>query len=121
MPREALAGGVSVNGHHFPEGVDVAVPHYALHHNEASYPDLFESKRSRWLVGIEAGVTGKSVQLARWAFCASSVGPRGFLGKGMVYMEMSIALALKRVALRQPPCRRVDSWRKDDDGRVSIS
>ncbi|MCJ1385785.1 hypothetical protein MMC17_008909 [Xylographa soralifera] len=44
MPREALAGGVSVNGYHFPAGVEVGIPHYAVHHHEAYFPDPFEFK-----------------------------------------------------------------------------
>ena len=47
LPREILAGGLTVDDHHFPEGIDIGVPHYALHHNELHYPDPFVFKPER--------------------------------------------------------------------------
>jgi len=105
MPREVLAGGAVIDGEFFPEGVEVGVPHYALSHNEAYYPDSFSYRPERWIVGSGRELTEKgdmgtegygteeSVQLAQSAFCAFSIGPRGCLGKGMAYMEMSLVLA----------------------------
>ncbi|MCJ1251964.1 hypothetical protein MMC30_009202 [Trapelia coarctata] len=113
MPREVLAGGAVIDGEFFPEGVDVGVPHYALHHHETYYPDSFIYRPERWIVGGEKGLTEKvvvgkevaeregnegygteeTVKLAQSAFCAFSIGPRGCVGKGMAYMEMSIILA----------------------------
>ncbi|KAI9876588.1 MAG: hypothetical protein M1830_006166 [Pleopsidium flavum] len=93
MPREVLAGGINIDGHDFPEGVEIGTPHYALHHNEAYFPKPFDFKPSRWLAGSEEGVVTESVELARSAFCAFSSGPRGCMGRGMAYMEISIALA----------------------------
>lgn len=44
--------------------------------------------------GDEGGEgTAQSVALAREAFCPFSVGPRGCVGKGMAYLELSVALA----------------------------
>ncbi|MCJ1398864.1 hypothetical protein MMC11_002065 [Xylographa trunciseda] len=93
MHREAFASGVTVNGYHFPEGVEVGVPHYALDDNEACYPDPFEFKPSRWLVDSGEVVTKESVQLVQSAFSAFSIGPRGCLGKGVAYMEMFVVRA----------------------------
>lgn len=70
----------------------MGTPHYALHHNEDCSPDSFTYKSNRWLVYSDPGVTSDSVQLARSAFCAFSMGSSGCLGKGMAYREMSIAL-----------------------------
>ena len=47
LPREVFAGGLNVDDHHFPEGFDIGVPHYALHHNELYYPDPFVFKPER--------------------------------------------------------------------------
>lgn len=61
----------------------------------------------RWLVGCggeggaqsgaegagEGDGTASSVAGAREAFCPFSVGPRGCVGKGMAYLELSVALA----------------------------
>lgn len=98
LPREVLPGGAEVDGTFFPEGVEVGVPHYALHHNEAYYPDSFAYKPERWIVGAGEPGTGEhttpaSLALAQNAFTAFSIGPRGCLGKGMAYLEMSIVVA----------------------------
>ncbi|MCJ1247414.1 hypothetical protein MMC30_004628 [Trapelia coarctata] len=93
VSREVLEGGINIDGHYLPKGIDVGTPHYALHHNEEYFPDSFTYKPSRWLVNPDVGITHESVELARSAFCAFSMGPRGCLGKGMAYREISIALA----------------------------
>lgn len=98
MPREVLEGGMEIDGHHFVRGVEVGVPHYALHHNEAYFRDPFDFLPSRWLLG-ESGPDGRamttqaSIELAQSAFCPFSLGPRQCLGRGAAYMEMSIVLA----------------------------
>src|ERR1700761_282778 len=38
LPRRVLPGGMIVDGRNIPEGVDVCVPHYTIHHNPAYYP-----------------------------------------------------------------------------------
>ncbi|KAI9871341.1 MAG: hypothetical protein M1830_003014 [Pleopsidium flavum] len=91
LPREVLPGGITIDGHHFPAGTDIGTPHYALHHKEDYFPDAFAYKPERWLVG--ADVTAESVELAHSAFCPFSVGPRGCIGKGIAYLELSIAVA----------------------------
>ena len=49
MPRQALPGGITVDGHFFPEGTEVGTPVYALHHQERYFPDAFAFKPARWL------------------------------------------------------------------------
>ena len=91
MPREVLPGGVDIHGHHFSEGTDIGVPHYAIHHNEAYFKDPFQYNPSRWLVG--EGTDAADVATVQSAFCAFSIGPRGCIGKGMAYMELATSLA----------------------------
>lgn len=93
LSRQILEGGLDIDGHHFPQGIEVGTPHYALHHNEDYFPDSFTFKPGRWLVDSEPSVTAERVELARSAFCAFSMGPRGCLGKGMAYREISITIA----------------------------
>ncbi|KAH0558333.1 hypothetical protein GP486_005004 [Trichoglossum hirsutum] len=88
LPREVLPGGLTVDGHHFPPGTVLAVPHYAIHHNPFYYPDPFAYKPERWLTDDK-----EAVGRAQSAFCPFSVGPRGCIGKGMAYMELSLALS----------------------------
>ena len=91
MPREVLPGGVDIHGHHFPAGVELGVPHYALHHNEAYFKDAFRYNPSRWI--IEDGTSAAEVATVQSAFCAFSIGPRGCIGKNMAYMELMVSLA----------------------------
>jgi cytochrome P450 len=88
LPREVLPGGLIADGHFFPAGTVLAVPHYAIHHNPAYYPDPFAYKPERWLDANKG-----AVELAHSAFCPFSIGPRACIGKGMAYLELSVALA----------------------------
>lgn len=90
LPREVLAGGLTIDNVHFPEGTVVGTPHYTIHHNEDYYPDPWAFSPERWLpdhVGKE------NVSVANSAFCPFSVGPRGCIGKGLAYSELTTALA----------------------------
>ncbi|MCJ1382557.1 hypothetical protein MMC17_005670 [Xylographa soralifera] len=91
MSREVLPGGLDIDGHHFPAGVDIGTCHYALQHNETYYRNAFEYDPCRWIVSVTN--TAEDVALAKSAFCAFSIGPRGCAGKAMAYMEMTIILA----------------------------
>lgn len=100
-PREVLAGGMSVDGEHIPEGTVLGVPHYTVHHNPAYYPRPFTYVPERWLAGSErkeeqavaTTVSDRDVALAQSAFCPFSIGPRGCIGKGLAYAEMMTAIA----------------------------
>jgi cytochrome P450 len=96
LPREVLQGGITVDGEHLPQGTIIGTPHYAIHHNPAYFAEPFRFVPERWLVqGGEADdekATAR-VALAQSAFCPFSIGPRGCIGKGLAYVEMSIALA----------------------------
>ena len=101
LPREVLDGGIDVDGMHFPAGTVVGVPIYALQHNPAYHPNPFAYNPYRWMEGgggsgeekSEEGTSAKELQLAQSAFCPFSVGPRGCIGKGVAYLELTVALA----------------------------
>ena len=93
MPREVLAGELEVDGHRFTRGVEIGVPQYALHHNQAYFFDPFTYRPSRWLAGSAPDVTPQTVARAQSAFAPFSIGPRACVGKGMAYLELSIVLA----------------------------
>ncbi|KAI1878404.1 uncharacterized protein JN550_000586 [Neoarthrinium moseri] len=96
VPREVLPGGIEIDGEFIPEGTVVGVPHYTIHHNAAYYPEPFTYNPERWVAGSHKGagsVSTSEVEVAHSAFCAFSVGPRGCIGKGLAYIEMSTTLA----------------------------
>jgi cytochrome P450 len=93
LPREVLAGGIQIDGQYIPEGTQLGVPVYAIHHNDEYFSDAFTSKPERWIVDEEAGFTSEIVEKSRSAFCPFSLGSRACIGKGLVYMELSLTVA----------------------------
>ena len=71
----------------------MGVPHYAIHHNEAYYPDSFAYKPERWIADDKAGWSVECVALAQSAFCPFSIGPRGCVGKALAMKEIMIVVA----------------------------
>ena len=95
MPRQALSGGVAVDGHVFPEGTELGTPIYALHHQDRYHPDPFTFNPARWRIPPSDAAASKksSVSFSQSAFCPFGIGPRSCVGKALAYTEMSILLA----------------------------
>lgn len=134
LPREVLAGGMTIDGHALPQGTVVGTPHYAIHHNEAYFPDSFGYAPERWMRGEVNPLNGKTttaddVALAHSAFCPFSLGPRGCIGKGLAYVEMTTAVArtvfmydLRRaVGVADPGEGRADlEWGRHREGEFQL-
>ena len=93
MPRQALSGGLYVDGHVFPEGTELGTPVYALHHQERYHQDPFTFNPARWHASTSDTVSKASVSLSQSAFCPFGIGPRSCAGKALAYTEMSILIA----------------------------
>lgn len=98
LPREVQSGGMTIDGHFIPEGIVVGVPHYTIHHNENYYPSPYTYDPERWVAGAPSTINGvqtteDDVARAQSAFCPFSIGPRGCIGKGLAYVEMTTTLA----------------------------
>ncbi|KAL8777895.1 MAG: hypothetical protein Q9213_007662 [Squamulea squamosa] len=91
--REVLAGGITVEGKFLPEGTDVGVSIYALHHNEATFPDSFKFQPQRWIADEHTDVAPAHAAASGSGFAPFSIGPRGCPGKNLAYLEMSITMA----------------------------
>lgn len=85
--REVSAGGAVIAGHFVPEGYDVGVAIYAVHHNPAYHPDPLKFRPERFLGD------GESKTLERSAFMPFSVGTRGCIGKGLAVTEIMLTMA----------------------------
>ncbi|KUJ11448.1 cytochrome P450 [Mollisia scopiformis] len=85
-----------VDGHVIPPGTQLGVNMYAIHHNEAYFPNLFTFQPERWLFPDESHMDEEAKLAKRRmydAFSPFSIGSRGCAGKAMAYMEISLALA----------------------------
>jgi cytochrome P450 len=78
-----------VDGHVIPKGTQLGVSLYALHHNEAYFPEPFFYKPERWL----GNNSDEQTRVMREAFNPFSIGSRACAGKAMAYMEASLAIA----------------------------
>lgn len=87
LPRAVLPGGIEIDGLLLPEGTEVSVGLYSIHHNATYFPEPFEFRPERWLE------EGEGLAVAQKAFAPFSLGPRGCIGKNMAYMEMLITMA----------------------------
>ncbi|TDL27080.1 benzoate para-hydroxylase [Rickenella mellea] len=96
LPRLAPPGGVTCCGTHFPEGTEMSVPSYTLHHNENIWGDPENYRPERWL---------ENPALHRTTLMFG-MGPRGCIGKHLATMEIQIILStlllLYDVELKSP-------------------
>lgn len=91
LPHQTLDGGLEILGEKLPAGIGVGCPIYALHHNADHVLDPFTYKPERWILGEGARETElKNLHAVLNPF---SIGPRGFIGKPMAYLELSVVLA----------------------------
>jgi cytochrome P450 len=93
LPRQVLPGGMDIDGRHIPAGVDVGVPIYALHHNPECFPRPFDYLPERWLSDPSANPLHSRLADAQAAYNPFSIGPRGCIGKGLAYVELTVTIA----------------------------
>ncbi len=48
--REVCPGGIDLDNFHIPQGYDIGVNPYAVHHNEELFPNSYTYKPERWIV-----------------------------------------------------------------------
>ncbi|OCK81164.1 cytochrome P450 [Lepidopterella palustris CBS 459.81] len=92
MWREVEEGGTVIDGEFIPAGFDVGTSMYAIHHNEAYYPDSYTYRPERWIISEDN--TEEDVERVQQAFNPFSLGPRGCVGRGLAYMEISDTIAM---------------------------
>jgi cytochrome P450 len=117
LPRRVLPGGLEVDGLAVPAGADVCVPHHALHRNPAYFPAPAAFRPARWLPPSDEKAAA-ALALARDAFAPFSVGPRACVGRGLAYVELTVALArlLVEFDLRLAPGTHVGEAVADVEG-----
>lgn len=91
MWREVDKGGAVIDNNYVAAGFDVGTSMYAIHHNEAYYPNPYQFIPERWIPGPSTSV--EDVEKAHSAWNPFSLGPRGCIGRGLALMEINLAIA----------------------------
>ncbi|KAI9776753.1 MAG: hypothetical protein M1839_009397 [Geoglossum umbratile] len=84
--REVSRGGAAIAGQFIPEGCDVGVGIYAIHHNPAFHSEPFKFRPDRFLEDEESS-------LSRRAYMPFSLGTRGCIGKGLAMVEIMLTMS----------------------------
>ncbi|KAL9086199.1 MAG: hypothetical protein Q9165_007264 [Trypethelium subeluteriae] len=107
--REVDRGGATIDGEFFPEGCEVGVGVYSIHHDARYWENPFSFSPERWLQStVEAG--SKQTQ-SKKPYVPFGMGPRGCVGKPLAIAQMMLALA---ILVRDFDFRRVeqgDDWK----------
>lgn len=90
LPREVLAEGIHTGGCYFKPGTIVGISAYAMHREQAYFPEPTRFLPERWLAN--RGPMQQSANAS--AHFAFSSGATGCIGKQLAYMELSIAIAM---------------------------
>ncbi|MCJ1462456.1 hypothetical protein MMC07_001058 [Pseudocyphellaria aurata] len=93
LPREVLPGGIEVDGKFVPEGTQIGIGIYSIHHNEDCFPDPFVYRPERFIEDEKSGVSAADLARAESALVPFSIGPRACVGKNLAYLELFVALA----------------------------
>lgn len=86
LPRLIPPGpGLTVNGHHFPQGTVLSVPAYTIHHSTEIWgPDADTFRPERW---------EKVTEKQKAAFIPFSYGPRACVGRNVAEMELALIVS----------------------------
>ncbi|KAG9229522.1 benzoate 4-monooxygenase cytochrome P450 [Amylocarpus encephaloides] len=90
LPREVLKGGLQIDEHFYPPGVNVGTPVYVLHHDPGIFPEPWTFNPSRFIASPT--VSAESVARAKAASLPFLVGPLNCIGKNMSYIALKLAL-----------------------------
>lgn len=97
LHRQVEPGGVHVGDTFYPEGVNIGVPVFSIHHDGEYFPDPFLFQPERWIVGETLAdgtiITPDFLKHSSAAFMAFSAGTRGCIGKPLAYLQISILFA----------------------------
>ncbi|TDZ39236.1 putative branched-chain-amino-acid aminotransferase TOXF [Colletotrichum spinosum] len=85
LHRQVEPGGVQIGDEFFPEGTNIGVPVFSIHHAAEYFPDPFSFQPERWMVGEKLSdgteITPDFLKYSSAAFMAFSAGTRGCIGQ----------------------------------------
>jgi cytochrome P450 len=105
-------GGAVIDGTFIPEGTEIAVGIYSIHHSAKYYQDPFKYNPERWHRPADGESRRKESE--RQAYMPFSIGPRSCVGKPLALAQ--VMLTFSRL-LWEFDIRRADAdpgWEKQD-------
>ncbi|KAH7411539.1 benzoate 4-monooxygenase cytochrome P450 [Phaeosphaeria sp. MPI-PUGE-AT-0046c] len=107
LPREVLPGGTTIDGEHYPAGVIVGTPNWAMGRNEEHYGDAYTFRPERWIVSdeLESLNLDEDVRKLRRGLHTFLKGPGFCVGQKLAMLQMSMVIArtLWRMDVRLAP------------------
>ncbi|PVI00424.1 cytochrome P450 [Periconia macrospinosa] len=107
LPREVLPGGTTIAGEHYPGGVIVGTPHWAMGRNEEQYGDAYTFRPERFIVSDELDSlnTEEDVRMLKRGLHTFLKGPGDCVGQKLAMLQMCIVVArtLWRMDVRLAP------------------
>ena len=107
LPREVLPGGMTIEGEHYPAGVIVGTPNWAMGRNEEHYGDAYTFRPERWIVSdeLESLNPEEEVRRLKHGLHTFLKGPGDCVGQKLAMLQMYIVIArtLWRMDIRLAP------------------
>jgi cytochrome P450 len=95
LPREILAGGMKIDGDHYPQGIIVGTPNWAMGRNEEHYGDAYTFRPERWIVSdsLDSLNTEEDVLRLRRGLHTFLKGPGDCVGQKLAMLQLSMVVA----------------------------
>ncbi|KAL7896740.1 cytochrome P450 [Trichoderma sp. SZMC 28014] len=90
--REVETGGAMIDGTYVPEGTDVAVGIYSIHHHDSYYNEPLKFDPERWSRSANKDGTART-DTARQPYMPFSIGSRSCVGKPLALAQIMITFA----------------------------
>jgi cytochrome P450 len=110
--REVVDGGSIIDGVYVPEGYDVGVGVYSLHHNPAYWPEPYKYEPGRWL---QSDDLRSPIESDRKAYAPFGAGPRSCVGRPLAVLELMLTMASLLVEFDFRPSGLSETARKKSD------
>lgn len=107
LAKEVLSGGTTIEGEHYPEGVIVATPNWAMGRHEGHYGDDYTFRPERWIVSEELETLNpeEDVRKLKRGLHTFLKGPGDCVGQKLVMLQLSMIVTrtLWRMDVRLAP------------------
>ncbi|KAF2659413.1 cytochrome P450 [Lophiostoma macrostomum CBS 122681] len=117
FPRQVLAGGTTIDGQHYPEGVIVGTASWALGHNDEFWDDANTFRPERWLVSSDPDSLNSAEEVSRLRRGLHTFlrGPGDCVGQKVAMLQLSMVLVrlLWCVDVRNAPGTDLGAERED--------